>query len=75
MSAGRWNTRIVSAVACSSSAVRTMQHQEELPPLPVPELKDSCDLYLRSLRPLVHSEEQYETAKRKVDAFCTGRVP
>ena len=60
--------------ACSSSA-KTFQHQKELPQLPVPDLNESLDLYLRTVRPLVESPEQFEQTVAKVEKFRTNDGP
>jgi len=32
-------------------------HQDELPPLPLPTLDDTCERYLETVRPLLSSED------------------
>lgn len=46
-----------------------MQHT--LPRLPIPSLKDSCALYVRSLRPL-QTPEEHEKSARLVEEFCSS---
>lgn len=44
-------------------------HQATLPPLPVPDLGDTCALYLESVRPLC-SDEDFRRTKAAVERFC-----
>ena len=46
----------------------TYGHMAAMPRLPVPPLSQTCDLYLRSVRPLA-TEEQLETTKALVADF------
>lgn len=52
---------------------RSMMHQEGLPKLPVPPLKQTCERYLASLEPIV-SEEELEYTRELVKEFLTGGV-
>lgn len=45
------------------------RHQDALPPLPIPTLKETCERYLKSVRALSNSEEAYERTKRAVEVF------
>ena len=63
----------VYVAACAGSA-RTFQHQNELPPLPVPDLNESCDLYLKSIQPLA-DQTQFENTKNVVDQFRQNEGP
>jgi len=40
-----------------------------LPTLPVPNLEESCKVYLKSLKPLVKNEEEYKQMERIVNEF------
>eukprot|EP01129_Flabellula_baltica_P011774 TRINITY_DN5206_c0_g1_i1.p1 TRINITY_DN5206_c0_g1~~TRINITY_DN5206_c0_g1_i1.p1 ORF type:complete len:552 (-),score=117.45 TRINITY_DN5206_c0_g1_i1:185-1840(-) len=55
---------------------RTYDNQDMLPPLPVPDLSDSIDLYLESLEPFVPellSPEEFENTKQICDRFLEGK--
>ena len=41
----------------------TLDYQSKLPSLPLPDLEDTCQRYLRSVRPLVNDEEFAETVR------------
>ena len=45
-----------------------LQHEDLLPRLPIPALKQTAEAYLKSLRPLLNNE-QYEKARAAVDTF------
>ena len=47
---------------------KTFGFQEVLPPLPVPDLKQTCEKYLRSVRPLL-TEEEFMRTKAAVAEF------
>ncbi|KAI9020004.1 acyltransferase ChoActase/COT/CPT [Phycomyces nitens] len=51
----------------------TFSLQGTLPRLPIPSLKESCDLYLRTLVPLLTPKE-YENTKRIVTEFQTSEL-
>ena len=44
-------------------------HQSKLPNLPVPSLKETTDLYLKTLEPLT-SKSEFEASVRNVEDFC-----
>ncbi|XP_049619510.1 carnitine O-acetyltransferase [Syngnathus scovelli] len=52
---------------------RSLVHQEGLPKLPVPPLKQTCDNYLAALEPIV-SEEELEHTRQLVEEFLKGGV-
>ncbi|XP_077456951.1 carnitine O-acetyltransferase [Stigmatopora argus] len=52
---------------------RSLVHQEGLPKLPVPPLKQTCENYLAALEPIV-SEEELEHTRKLVDEFLKGGV-
>ncbi|KAM9822478.1 carnitine O-acetyltransferase-like isoform 2-T2 [Syngnathus typhle] len=52
---------------------RSLVHQEGLPKLPVPPLKQTCDHYLAALEPIV-SEEELEHTRQLVEEFLKGGV-
>uniref|UniRef100_A0AAQ4S577 Choline/carnitine acyltransferase domain-containing protein n=1 Tax=Gasterosteus aculeatus aculeatus TaxID=481459 RepID=A0AAQ4S577_GASAC len=51
----------------------SLVHQEGLPKLPVPPLKQTCERYLAALEPIV-SEEELEYTRKLVKEFLTGGV-
>nr|XP_020446226.1 carnitine O-acetyltransferase isoform X2 [Monopterus albus] len=52
---------------------RSLVHQEGLPKLPVPPLKQTCERYLAALEPIV-SEEELEHTRKLVEEFLKGGV-
>lgn len=52
---------------------RSLVHQEGLPKLPVPPLKQTCEGYLAALEPIVSTEELDHTRKL-VGEFLNGGV-
>uniref|UniRef100_A0A3Q2E176 Carnitine O-acetyltransferase n=1 Tax=Cyprinodon variegatus TaxID=28743 RepID=A0A3Q2E176_CYPVA len=52
---------------------RTFVHQEGLPKLPVPPLKQTCERYLAALEPIV-SEEELEHTQMLIQDFLKGGV-
>lgn len=52
---------------------RSLVHQEGLPKLPVPPLKQTCERYLAMLEPIV-SEEELEHTQKLVGEFLKGGV-
>lgn len=51
--------------------VGTFEHQKDLPSLPVPELDDTLDKYLKSVEPLL-SPSELEHTKSVVEEFREG---
>ncbi|KAL3976127.1 solute carrier family 25 (mitochondrial phosphate transporter), member 3 [Sarotherodon galilaeus] len=52
---------------------RPLTHQEGLPKLPVPPLKQTCERYLAALEPLV-SDEEMDHTRKVVQEFLKGGV-
>ncbi|KAM3868335.1 carnitine O-acetyltransferase-like [Diretmus argenteus] len=52
---------------------RSVVHQEGLPRLPVPPLKQTCERYLAMLQPIV-SEEELDYTRQLVEEFLRGGV-
>lgn len=50
-------------------------YQSSLPRLPLPDLKDTIQRYLRSIKPLCTSEEHYKDVERKAIEFQNGIGP
>ncbi|KAI5615482.1 carnitine O-acetyltransferase [Silurus asotus] len=59
---------LVKPVCLSKIPGRYLAHQESLPKLPVPPLKQTCDHYLAALEPIVTPEELQHT-QRLVEEF------
>ncbi|ORX86023.1 acyltransferase ChoActase/COT/CPT [Basidiobolus meristosporus CBS 931.73] len=53
----------------SKKAGVTFQNQDNLPKLPVPDLQDTADRYLRSLEPVLRNSEEFERAAQAVSTF------
>uniref|UniRef100_A0A671UPX2 Carnitine O-acetyltransferase n=1 Tax=Sparus aurata TaxID=8175 RepID=A0A671UPX2_SPAAU len=61
-------------ICCSAPAVeRSLVHQEGLPKLPVPPLKQTCERYLAALEPIV-SDEELKHTRELVEEFLKGGV-
>lgn len=56
---------------------KTFEFQDQLPSLPAPDLAETCEVYLRSLKPLL-TDEEFEHSQAVVADFAregaTGRV-
>lgn len=52
---------------------RSLVHQEGLPKLPIPSLKQTCERYLAALEPVV-SEEELQYTRKLVEEFLKGGV-
>ena len=52
---------------------KTFDHLEhkELPKLPLPKLQDTCEKYLKTLKPLLQPEE-YSNTEKNVSNFLKG---
>lgn len=59
---------LVKTVSVTKVSERTLVHQDGLPALPVPPLKQTCESYLTMLEPLV-SQEELDYTRRLVDEF------
>ncbi|XP_078621988.1 peroxisomal carnitine O-octanoyltransferase-like isoform X1 [Branchiostoma floridae x Branchiostoma japonicum] len=66
--------RMVLQFALKALGERTWQHQDTLPPLPVPDLQHTMDRYLESVKPHVTAEE-YKRAEEAVRQFLDGDGP
>lgn len=55
-------------------AERTMQFQDELPPLPLPSLEETLDLYVKTCEPLLTAQE-LEHTKAVCHDFLNGVGP
>ena len=53
---------------------KTLEYEQTLPSLPVPQLKKTCEKYLESVRPCV-SEKEFAITKNKVKDFCRSVGP
>jgi carnitine O-acetyltransferase len=53
----------------------TYAQQESLPTLPVPALQSTLQKLKASLKPLEKTEEEYNAALKKIDAFAAGAGP
>uniref|UniRef100_A0AAR2IYW3 Carnitine O-acetyltransferase n=1 Tax=Pygocentrus nattereri TaxID=42514 RepID=A0AAR2IYW3_PYGNA len=70
---GRVPSHLVRPVVGLQLSIRSTAHQEGLPKLPVPPLKQTCERYLAMLEPLV-TEEELEHTRALVAEFlrCGG---
>ncbi|XP_053341857.1 carnitine O-acetyltransferase isoform X1 [Clarias gariepinus] len=59
---------LVKPVSVTKIPGRYLAHQESLPKLPVPPLKQTCDRYLTALEPIV-DEEQLKHTRRLLEEF------
>jgi len=64
---------LVKPVVTHHIPERCVVHQEGLPKLPVPPLKQTCERYLAMLEPIV-SEDELEHTRRLVAEFLQGGV-
>lgn len=55
-------------MATTKKLLRTFELQAELPAYPVPDLNETCEVYLKSLRPLL-TDEEYEHSQAVVADF------
>ena len=47
----------------------TFKYQSTLPRLPIPELKQTLDIYKKSLKPVL-TEKEFEESIEIIDGFC-----
>lgn len=45
------------------------EFQGKLPTLPVPDLNESCQIYLKSVKPLCKDDEEYKAIEKSVNEF------
>ena len=45
------------------------EFQGKMPALPVPDLKESCQIYLKSVKPLCKDDDEYKSIEKSVDEF------
>lgn len=55
----------------SPATGKTLAFQSKLPKLPIPELEQTCERYLRALKPL-QDEKEHEASKAAVKSFLEG---
>lgn len=53
---------------------QTFARQDELPQLPIPPLKDTCQRYLAALEPL-QTPQQHKSTHQAVQSFCENDGP
>ncbi|XP_062307811.1 carnitine O-acetyltransferase-like isoform X1 [Osmerus eperlanus] len=63
-------THLAKSASVTKVTKRSMVHQEGLPKLPVPPLKQTCEGYLAMLQPIV-SEEELEHTRQLVTEFVS----
>ncbi|MCJ8748664.1 hypothetical protein PDJAM_G00167340 [Pangasius djambal] len=65
---------LVKPVSLTKIPGRYLAHQESLPKLPVPPLKQTCDRYLAALEPIVDAEELKHTCRLLEEFQLPGGV-
>ncbi|KAL0186531.1 hypothetical protein M9458_018201, partial [Cirrhinus mrigala] len=66
--------RLLSPLPVVQISERPLVHQESLPKLPVPPLKQTCARYLASLEPLISEEEMTHTRELMAEFLQPGGV-
>lgn len=64
-------TRLASPVVVLQTRGRSLAHQDGLPKLPVPPLRQTCERYLAMIEPLV-SEEELDHTRELMAAFLSS---
>uniref|UniRef100_A0A8C9U4L4 Carnitine O-acetyltransferase n=1 Tax=Scleropages formosus TaxID=113540 RepID=A0A8C9U4L4_SCLFO len=67
-------SKLLKPVSLTKVASRYLIHQDSLPKLPVPELRQTCQRYLAVLEPLVSDEELEHTRTLVADFMVPGGV-
>ncbi|KAJ8386704.1 hypothetical protein AAFF_G00166530 [Aldrovandia affinis] len=65
---------LVRPVSVTKIAGRYLAHQEGLPKLPVPPLKQTCERYLAALEPVISEEEMGHTRQLMAEFLRSGGV-
>lgn len=65
---------LLSPVSVVQICERSLVHQESLPKLPVPPLKQTCARYLAALEPLISAEEMVHTRELVQEFQLPGGV-
>uniref|UniRef100_A0A8B9LFC0 Carnitine O-acetyltransferase n=1 Tax=Astyanax mexicanus TaxID=7994 RepID=A0A8B9LFC0_ASTMX len=66
--------RLVRPVVALQLSSRSIAHQDGLPKLPVPPLKQTCERYLATLEPLISEEEMEHTRELMAEFLRSGGV-
>lgn len=66
--------RLLSPLPVVQISERPLVHQESMPKLPVPPLKQTCERYMASLEPLISEEEKTHTRELMDEFLRSGGV-
>ena len=64
--------RMFALSAYRSSQPKTLANQDKLPMLPIPELEQTLQGYLKSLSPVLEQKVRSETLRQKLTAVWAG---